>query len=238
MIKFSIITVCLNSSKTIRRCLESVTNQTYKNFEHIIIDGKSQDDTLSMLSEFQLDKIISEEDDGIYYAMNKGINIAEGEYILFLNSDDVYQANYLEELSKVANGYDFISFGVNLVYPKKNIKWLPDSNILSNKYFWSMPMPHPGLAVLKKVVDDIGGFDTRFRLAADYDFILRMFKKTRNGYLSNQVLVDFYAGGQSQKHAIVRENYHVRKSNYGFSIYLYFAFLKDLIRQGIGFTLL
>lgn len=230
MIKFSIITVCLNSSKTIKRCLESVSNQTYKNFEHIIIDGKSQDDTLAILSEFQLDKIISEEDDGIYYAMNKGINIAKGEYILFLNSDDVFHINYLEELAKIATGYDFISFGVNLVYPQKNIKWLPDSNILSNKYFWSMPMPHPGLAVLKKVVEDIGGFDTRFRLAADYDFILRMLKKTRNGYFSNQVLVDFYAGGQSQKLAIVSENYAVRKSNYGFTIYLCFTLIRDLIR--------
>ena len=64
-----------------------------------------------------------------------------------------------------------------------------------------------------------------------------MLKKTRNGYLCNQVLVDFYAGGQSQKLAIVRENYHVRKLNYGFSIYLYFAFLMDIIRQGIGFKL-
>jgi len=94
VLKVSIITVCYNSSKTIYKTLESVRNQKFKNFEHIIIDGKSTDNTLEICSSFShIKKIISEKDNGVYDAFNKGIACAEGDIIGFLNSDDVYYNN-------------------------------------------------------------------------------------------------------------------------------------------------
>ena len=96
--KFSIITVCFNSEKTIGETLRSVSSQNYENVEHIIIDGGSSDDTLCIVNNYKhVTKIISEKDKGIYDAMNKGINLAEGNVIGFLNSDDVF---YSENIIK------------------------------------------------------------------------------------------------------------------------------------------
>jgi hypothetical protein len=84
---------------------------------------------------------------------------------------------------------------------------------------------------------DIGGFNTEFRLAADYNFMLKMLSFTRNGFISNQILVDFFAGGQSHNLAIIKENYLVRKLNFGFSILLFVYFVRDFIRYFRGFFL-
>ena len=89
--KISIITVCFNSSKTIEETIQTVAGQTYSDIEYIVIDGGSTDDTLSILKNYTniIDIMVSEPDDGLYDAMNKGIAISSGEYIMFLNSDDV-----------------------------------------------------------------------------------------------------------------------------------------------------
>ena len=95
-IKISIITVCYNSEETINKTLNSVASQVYDNIEHIIIDGKSTDRTINIVKEyFHIKKIISESDNGIYHAMNKGLEIATGDIIGFLNSDDFYASNHV-----------------------------------------------------------------------------------------------------------------------------------------------
>ena len=102
--KFSIITVCLNSEKTILYTLNSILNQTYKNIEHIIIDGGSTDRTLEIIKNypFKNKKFFSTNSTGIYSAINDGIKRATGQYISVLHSDDIYQNNYiLEEVSKI-----------------------------------------------------------------------------------------------------------------------------------------
>ena len=124
MVKFSIITVCLNASNTIKRCMESVANQTFKDYEHIVIDGKSTDGTLNVLSKYVNANITSEEDDGIYFAMNKGLELAKGEYVIFLNADDEFCLSYLEEINKGASNYDCISVGVKLIYNRKELFWI------------------------------------------------------------------------------------------------------------------
>jgi hypothetical protein len=144
---------------------------------------------------------------------------------------------YLEEVNKVCDKFDFVTVGVNLIYPFKHIKWLTHSKILQQKTFWTMPFPHPGLAVRRKIMEDIGGFNTEFKLAADYNFIVKMLSFTRRGFVSNQVLLDFFAGGQSHNLAIVNENYLVRRSNYGFSISLLVYLVRDLIRYFRGILL-
>jgi glycosyltransferase involved in cell wall biosynthesis len=235
MVKFSIITVCLNASNTIGRCMESVANQTFKNFEHIVIDGKSTDGTLKVLSKYVDVHVISEKDEGIYFAMNKGIELAKGEYIIFLNADDEFCLNYLEEINKVNSNYDFISVGVKLVYNFQEFFWINNSGVLKKSKYWEMPFPHPGLAVKRSLLIKIGGFNVKYKLAADFDLIIKLLNKTRNGIFLESLLVNFFAGGQSQKFSIIKENFLVRKSNYGYSIFLIIYLLKDFIRLVRGY---
>ena len=103
----SIITVCFNSNKTIKETIESVINQKYKNIEFIIIDGKSEDGTLETVYKYKdhISKVVSEEDEGIYYAFNKGLKIAKGDLIGFVNSDDILTPSALEILVDYYNRY-------------------------------------------------------------------------------------------------------------------------------------
>jgi glycosyltransferase involved in cell wall biosynthesis len=121
--KFSIITVCLNSEKTILYTLNSILNQTYKNIEHIIIDGGSTDRTLEIIKKypFKNKKFFSTNSTGIYSAINEGIKRATGQYISVLHSDDIYQNNYiLEEVSKI-------------IKKKKNMKYFWEVQSISEK---------------------------------------------------------------------------------------------------------
>ncbi|AJI46845.1 glycosyltransferase [Francisella philomiragia] len=111
-IKFTVITVCYNSERTMQRTLQSIKDQTYKNIEYIIIDGGSTDKTLEIISNYSdiVNILVSEPDNGIYDAMNKGIKLATGDYIGFLNSDDYYTNDIFEEYNNVLvnKSYDFV----------------------------------------------------------------------------------------------------------------------------------
>ena len=105
MLKISIVTICFNSAKTVSSTLESVRDQKYKLIEHIIIDGNSSDETVSICKKFKhISKIISEEDTGVYEAFNKGLKIATGDIIGFLNSDDTFYDQ--NSLGQIINGFD------------------------------------------------------------------------------------------------------------------------------------
>ena len=106
--KFSIITVCLNSEKFLERCINSVKNQNYTNYEHIIIDGGSNDNTLKIIEKNKnyFSKIVSSKDNGIWDAMNKGLELSSGDLICFLNSDDFYYPHALELINSYFNKYN------------------------------------------------------------------------------------------------------------------------------------
>jgi glycosyltransferase involved in cell wall biosynthesis len=204
----SIITVTYNSEKTIRDTLESISNQTYKNIEHIIIDGKSNDRTLNIINNYNHNVIvISEPDKGIYDAMNKGIKIATGEVIGILNSDDLYFDNNI--ISKIAYIFESdneidILYG-NLLYVKKNDiskivrKWISCSYYKNYFENGNVP-PHPTLFLRKKVYNKNGLFNLKFNLAADYEFMLRIFKNHsfKSKYL-NEFFVKMRLGGATNK---------------------------------------
>ncbi|MFT4304483.1 MAG: glycosyltransferase, partial [Candidatus Woesearchaeota archaeon] len=123
--KISIITVCYNSSNTIEKTIKSVINQKNKNFEYIIIDGESSDDTLKIINKYKkfINKIISEKDNGIFEAMNKGIDFAKGDIIYFLNSDDfLLNNNIINKIQKIfeKNQLDAVFGGVLCFYPETN----------------------------------------------------------------------------------------------------------------------
>lgn len=206
--KVSIITVAYNSARTIGDTLASVAAQSHPDIEHVIVDGASRDDTLKVVRESgaRIAHLVSEPDNGIYDAMNKGIALATGELIGFLNADDAYAspesiAAIVEEATR--SGADAV-YG-DLVYVRENDLsevvrvWRSGKfSIARLKYGW-MP-PHPTFYVRRETMRQLGGFDTRFRIAADYDFMLRCLGRAacRVGYVP-RVLVRMRTGGASNQ---------------------------------------
>lgn len=205
--KISIITATYNSEKSLQRTIDSVASQDYKNIEHIIIDGGSTDKTLSIIKSNlnHINTYISEKDNGIYSALNAGIKLATGDIIGFLNSDDVYNNQYV--VSKIVNSFQVKNCDVvygDLIYQSKNIAdqktiryW--KSNVYHSgclKYGW-MP-PHPTVYCKKEIYEQYGLYNEKFQISADYDFILRIFKEPliKKTYLPS-VMVKMDVGGVS-----------------------------------------
>lgn len=221
--KISIITATYNSDKTIIDCLKSVFSQTYKNFELIIIDGKSSDCTLNYISSYSsLVRIYSEKDEGIYDAMNKGISLATGDIIAILNSDDLYYSNDVLEnvVSEFENDENLDIVYGNLVYVdqvntnKIKRKWV--SKDFYNNFFeeGNVP-PHPSLFLKRGVYEKSGNFNLEFKLAADYEFMLRIFKKHNfNSKYINKCFVRMRLGGATNKSIlnIFKQNVEIFKA--------------------------
>lgn len=207
--KISIITVVYNNEKTIKEAIESVLYQSYSNIEYIIIDGNSSDSTVYIIDEYKdrLGYFISEKDKGIYDAMNKGINAATGDVIGILNSDDLYQdTNVIETVMNQFNQNPSIDivYG-DLVYVKSDNVNKVVRNWKSNPYYnrffenGNVP-PHPSLFVKKRIYEEAGLFNLDFKLAADYEFMLRIFKKHnfKSKYI-NKVIVKMRLGGATNQ---------------------------------------
>ena len=176
----SIITASFNSSETIRDTLTSVGRQTHPDIEHLIIDGMSTDNTLDIVSKFPHVKlVISEPDKGIYDAMNKGIQLASGEVVGILNSDDIYAHNrVLEQVAKLFEDSETQAVYADLQYVKpdnlnKVIRhWKAGEYSSQNFYYGWMP-PHPTFFVRRELYQEAGLFDLSFKTAADYELMLR-----------------------------------------------------------------
>lgn len=209
MLKVSIITVCYNSSKTIRDTINSMVNQTYTNIEYIIVDGSSTDGTIDIVKTFGsgIAKFISEPDNGIYDAMNKGIKLATGDIIGILNSDDIYADAYvISDVIKQFNENPTLDvlYG-NLIYVKKNdtnkkVRYWKSKPYFKNFFEYGNVPPHPTLYVRKHVYKKVGMFDIRYKLTADYEFMLRLFKKYDfEAKYINRVMVKMRLGGATNK---------------------------------------
>jgi glycosyltransferase len=204
----SIITATYNSAKTLEQCIKSVLNQSYQKIEYIIIDNCSTDGTLDIAKTYseQISRIVSEPDKGIFDALNKGIQLASGEIIGFLHADDFYASNDIIE--QVAD--KFIESGTDAVYGDLQYVSRHNSrkvvrNWIAGKYDpkqlikgW-MP-PHPAFFVKRKCYKSYGSFNLNFRIAADYELILRLLAKNqiKVTYLP-KVLVKMRTGGTSNK---------------------------------------
>lgn len=182
--KISIITVVLNAENTIVDAVQSIASQSYKNVEHIIIDGQSTDRTLERLKPYagHIAQLVSEPDDGLYHAMNKGIALAQGDIIGILNADDVYADNTV--LQQVADAHadpNLDAVYADLVYVKNNDlsqvvrNWKSRDYIKGLSFDGWMP-PHPTLFLKKQVYDRAGIFDTQLRYQSDLEFCTRLFE--------------------------------------------------------------
>lgn len=181
----SVITVCYNSEKTIERTIQSVLTQSYTNYEYIIIDGNSTDATLDIINKYselfgeQL-RIISENDEGLYDAMNKGINLSKGEIIGIVNSDDYYEKNTLEIVAKafdIKNGIYQLLYGFTRIV--RDDTWYRIA-ISNHEYMLEQIISHPACFVTKQLYDYLGGYDLNYKIAADQDFFYRVFYENIN----------------------------------------------------------
>jgi glycosyltransferase involved in cell wall biosynthesis len=201
--KFSIITVCYNSVDTIDKTIMSVLAQSFQDFEYIIIDGASTDGTLEIIKKYAEqfpDKIsyISEKDSGIYDAMNKGISRAKGELIGLLNSNDYYEENALEIVSKEYSGEKYqILYGIQRNIDEtgegKSIRFIHHEKLCDDM------ITHPTCFVTKCVYSDYGVYDLTYKSASDYDFMLRIksLHPDVKFYPIYKVLTNFTLGGIS-----------------------------------------
>ena len=184
--RISIVTAAFNSSKTIRTTLESVANQSWPNIEHIIIDGGSSDNTLSIVSEFQhVSKVISEKDKGIYDAMNKGIKNASGKVIGFLNSDDWFANDFvIDEIARNFEGTNIDAVYGDLEFVKNEDDNNPKRMWISEEYkdnFFSKGWvpPHPTFYAKLSVYEKFGLFNANLKFAADFDVMCRLIAKEK-----------------------------------------------------------
>ena len=206
--KISIITVCYNSVETIEDTINSVLSQTYPDIEYIIVDGASTDGTLEVVNRYRehIATIISEPDNGIYDAMNKGIRAATGDVIGILNSDDVYVHNRIVKMVARAveeNQVDSLYGDLCYVdrYDMKKVVRMWRSGKFNRKSFLNGWMvPHPTFFVRKSVLDQYGLYDPTFRFAGDYELILRLlYKHGVSTYYLPQVLVKMRIGGTGNR---------------------------------------
>ena len=228
MKKISIITVTYNCASTLIDTINSVNQQTARNdIEYIIIDGNSTDDTLSIIrrNENNIDKFISEPDKGIYDAMNKGLSLANGEWVGFLHADDLFFNNTTIETLITNIKYT----NKNVVYGNLNyIKPTPPHHIIRHwqskaftpqilKRGW-MP-PHPTVYIKNNLIKKIGEYNINFKISADYDYMLRLFSNpSTDSLFLDTVMINMRLGGVSNNSLknIIRkssEDYQALKNN-------------------------
>ncbi|WP_299979445.1 glycosyltransferase family 2 protein [Desulfobacula sp.] len=178
VVKISIITVCFNSLNYIDCCIKSILSQTYDHIEYIIIDGGSDDGTKDIIKkyDYEIDKWISEPDNGIADAMNKGIKLATGDYILFIHSDDYLADSMVIEkaVSKITIPFDIFLF--DIIQEKNGIKTLcaPKGFIWWTNF--KTTVFHQACFCSKKLFEKIGVFDKKFQITMDFDFFLRAYR--------------------------------------------------------------
>ena len=199
----SIITVCYNSENTIKKTIESIINQTYKNIEYIVIEGKSTDRTLEVINEYKdkISKITSEKDGGIYDAFNKGLKLYTGDVIGFVNSDDVLTPNAIEILVRYYNKYPKKDFFFGSV--KKHWGVLHGFKPWKIFFSWGFYSSHStGFYIKKEAATKVGFYNTKYKYSADYDYFYRMIVKYKLigiGTKKNELFGIFARGGFSSK---------------------------------------
>ncbi len=185
MLKISVITITYNSAQTVEQTIQSVLNQSYKNVEYIVVDGESTDATLSIIEKYKnkISNIISEKDNGLYDALNKGIALATGDIIGILHSDDFFvDNNVLQHYANLFTTTNADAVYSDLYYVDKtntnNItrKW-KSGNYKPNSFLFGWMPPHPTFFVKRELYKKYGNFNLQLTTAADYELMLRFVHK-------------------------------------------------------------
>lgn len=230
----SVITVCFNAASDLQKTIESVRNQSYNNIEYVIVDGGSQDGSREVIaaSGDVVSKWVSRSDKGLYYAMNDGLDMASGEYVLFLNAGDVFfESSTLEKIFSLSPSDMDIYYGDTMICDsmgnnvgRRRIK-LPVQ--LSAKSFrWGMSVCHQSVLIRRSICSH---YDTSYRITADYDWVLSAIEMAEPNKICNTGLFVscFQQGGLSSRHIKKAnlERFVIMKKHYGLVQSLWFNFL-------------
>lgn len=220
----SIITINLNNAIGLEKTILSVLNQSCKKFEHIIIDGNSSDESLKIIEKYQkkLSYTISETDTGVYNAMNKGIRVSNGEYLLFLNSGDVFTNNdiVLNILNELGNSeYDIYYGDVNLMNENKITEHRKFPDKLTFNFFLDKTITHQVALIKKKLFDEIFYYNESFKMVSDWEFFICAICKFNKTYKHiSLTIVNYDLNGMSSSienmELINNERLNSLKSNF------------------------
>lgn len=206
LVKISIITVCYNSSETIRDTIESVLSQSYKNIEYIVVDGASKDGTVDIISEYKdrISKVISEPDKGIYDAMNKGVVASTGDFVGILNSDDIFFENEtIQNLVAHLTKHPYIEASyADLVFVEREhtavvTRKYSSSGFLPWKVRFGFMVPHPTFYARRQLFEKLGNYKLGYRVSADFELMARFFTKGVKMVRYPAVMVKMREGGIS-----------------------------------------
>jgi len=223
-LKISIITVSYNSGTTIEDTIKSVANQAYPNIEYVVVDGLSTDNTLAIVNRYPtiITRVISEKDAGLYDAMNKGITYATGDIIGLINSDDVLaDDSVLQRVAEVFSSNPQIEacYG-DLCYVKsddlnKTVRYWQSNSYTKGLFKKGWVPPHPTLYVRREVYQKYGGFDLSYRIAADFELMLRLIAahRIKTEYIPH-VMVKMRLGGTTNRNLknILLQNLEIRRA--------------------------
>lgn len=219
--KVSIITVVYNDARGMEYTIRSVMKQTYVELEYIIVDGLSTDGTLDIIDQYreEVSMLISEKDNGIYDAMNKGLSVATGDYVLFLNSgDELYEDTTLEKVFSSAENADIYYGETKLIDEERNI--IGDRRHKTPKRFdwksfrYGMNICHQAIYVKRSIAEP---YDLQYELSGDIDWVIRAAKKANKIVNVNQYVAKYLVGGTTQKRhrQSLKERYAIFKKHYG-----------------------
>ncbi|MFH1478585.1 MAG: glycosyltransferase family 2 protein [Candidatus Omnitrophota bacterium] len=239
--KVSVVTVCFNSEEFLERTIKSVLSQTYEDIEYIIIDGGSKDRTLEILDKYKskIGYLLSEQDEGIFDAMNKGIIASKGEILCFLNSDD-----YFYNIDAVKNAVDFFKKRkkVDFIYgdmlyhdPRAKITWrYRYPRFIMKIHFIGDSIGHPATFFSRAAFEKTGYYDTRFKIAGDCEWFLRaLYRKRSRAMYTGQIVSVFQYGGISNSDAHRKLRLMERKMLFE----MYFNFFELLLAKILNFIL-
>jgi glycosyltransferase involved in cell wall biosynthesis len=206
--KVTLITVTYNSAKYLESCILSVIGQQYKQIEHIIVDGGSNDGTLDIIRKYhhQIANWISEKDNGMYEALNKGMKMATGDIIGILNSDDVLAApDVIGDIVNCFEQYRVDSVYGDLVYvdqedSHKIIRYWKGSSYKRSRFRYGWMPAHPTFYIRRQLVEELGGYETHYFSAADYEFMARYLYRYRiSSHYLPKLIAKMRIGGQSNR---------------------------------------
>jgi glycosyltransferase involved in cell wall biosynthesis len=216
-----VITVVYNGAEHIGRTIESVIAQTYKQIEYIIIEGKSSDNTLEVIAGFKgVDRLISEADSGLYDAMNKGLKVATGDYVWFLNSgDQIYAPDTVEKLVAGLDGFPDIIYGGTMIIDEKqneigDRRLKPPDRLSWKSFRQGMVVCHQSLLVKRELAPE---FNLDYRLSSDIDWAIRAVKSSRQTHNARLILSRFLEGGLTDHNikAGLKERFKIMREYYG-----------------------
>ena len=239
--RFSVITVVLNDIKNIEKTILSLKNQTYKNYEHIIIDGKSSDGTVELIKKYSKTvNLYVKKDKSLYQAINRGIKKSKGEIIFLIHSGDIFgDKNILKKVNRIfKKKLDILSGNIQF-YKEEEQKIVRDWTIKLNKFnnINFFKVPHTSLFIKKNLLNKIKNYSTNYKISSDLDFLIKLSKLRSNFYYLNQNIIYMKTGGLSTSvnKIILRYKEDIKILYKHFGLFFLFMFILKILNKVKGF---